>query len=119
MKDKFSLSDRTSFSRFSQRFKTDCISDGIAGVKFLSFASAILQKFKINQSLQVITSCSTNRRFYPFMLPTPEYFFELNQNFRKMSNLLLFTRYNSMSLACLKLGNAKRNQVVIVKKLSC
>lgn len=44
MKDKLSLSDRTSFSRFSHRFKTDCISDGIAGVKFLSFASAILQQ---------------------------------------------------------------------------
>lgn len=44
MKDKLSLSDRTSFSRFSQRFKMDCISDGIAGVKFLSFASAILHE---------------------------------------------------------------------------
>lgn len=44
MKAKLSLRDRTSFSKFSHRFKTDCISDGITGVEFLSFASAILQQ---------------------------------------------------------------------------
>jgi hypothetical protein len=46
MKDRLSFSDRTSFSRFSHRFKTACISEGIVGVKFLSFASAILH-FKV------------------------------------------------------------------------
>lgn len=43
MKDKLSLSDRTSFSRFSHRLSTDCMSDGRAGVEFLSFASCILK----------------------------------------------------------------------------
>lgn len=49
MKDKLSFSDRTSFSRFSHRFKTACISEGTDGVKFLSLASAILHNkgFKI------------------------------------------------------------------------
>lgn len=42
MKDKLSFSDLTSFSRFSHRFNTACISEGTDGVKFLSFASAIL-----------------------------------------------------------------------------
>lgn len=60
MKDKLSLRDRTSFSRFSHRFKTDCISDGIAGVEFLSFASAILHKKKesnINKTLNFAWKC--------------------------------------------------------------
>lgn len=42
MKDKFNLSERTSFSRFSHLFRMDFISVGIAGVELLSFASAIL-----------------------------------------------------------------------------
>lgn len=52
MKDKLSLSDRTSFSRVSHRFNMDCMSDSIGGVRFLSFASAILfheEKFNTNQ----------------------------------------------------------------------
>ena len=51
MKDKFSLSDRTSFSRFSQRLSTDCMSEGKVGVELLSFASCILNhQGKNNQS---------------------------------------------------------------------
>lgn len=58
MNDKLSLSDRTSFSRISQRFRIDCISDGVTGDWFLSLASAILRwtktkirtKFTINQT---------------------------------------------------------------------
>ena len=42
MKDRLSFSDRTSFSRVSQRLSTACMSDGITGVELLSFASAIL-----------------------------------------------------------------------------
>jgi hypothetical protein len=42
MKDRLSFSDRTSFSRVSQRLRTACMSDGITGVELLSFASAIL-----------------------------------------------------------------------------
>lgn len=52
MKDKLSLSDRTSFSRLSHRFKMDCISEGIDGVRFLSFASAILNQRKIQHKVQ-------------------------------------------------------------------
>jgi hypothetical protein len=44
MKDRLSFSDRTSFSRVSQRLSTACISDGITGVELLSFASAILNR---------------------------------------------------------------------------
>lgn len=46
MKAKLSLSDRTSFSRFSHRLRIDCVSEGIDGVKVLSFASAILHHKK-------------------------------------------------------------------------
>lgn len=46
MKDKFSLSDLTSFSRFSHRLVTDCMSDGRVGIEFLSFASCILKPQK-------------------------------------------------------------------------
>ena len=54
MKDKFNLSDRTSFSRFSHRLRTDCMSDGIAGVIFLSFASAILHDQRIQRKSKLL-----------------------------------------------------------------
>uniref|UniRef100_A0A2P2JKJ7 Uncharacterized protein LOC107473027 n=1 Tax=Rhizophora mucronata TaxID=61149 RepID=A0A2P2JKJ7_RHIMU len=38
MKEKLSLRDRTSFSRFSQCFDTACRTDATAGIRFLSFA---------------------------------------------------------------------------------
>ena len=61
MKDKLSFSDRTSFSSVSHRLKTACISEGTDGVKFLSFASAILHHNVINISLtEVKTSIQYN-----------------------------------------------------------
>jgi hypothetical protein len=47
MNDKLSFSDLTSFSRFSHRLSTACMSDGITGVELLSFASAILNDKKL------------------------------------------------------------------------
>jgi hypothetical protein len=61
MKDRLSFSDRTSFSRFSQRFSTACMSDGITGVELLSFASAILNhkmQSNIIYCMTIRTNCS-------------------------------------------------------------
>ena len=67
MKDRLSFSDRTSFSRVSQRLSTTCMSDGITGVELLSFASAILNHKNVIsiviiglQQFYCFNSCYTN-----------------------------------------------------------
>lgn len=81
MKDKFSFSDRASFSRFSQRFNTDCISEGIAGVRTLSFASAILDhSLKKAMSINSVTTSTCSEYILPFLIiPAPELMFWQNR----------------------------------------